>query len=404
MIHHVEVHHLPEPLGGGGFHVGGGLGRILREDQAGLHQIPAVGHGAEEAQHGIGADQVRGLADAGPGQLRVPHKLGGVAAGHGADAAELLLIQKAVARHIVHHGVLPQHHGDLSKGAVAGVGEGLLKGLLIMGAGAGDGDAGDVVLMVAVEGAFIDVLDLLIGRGGGDQLEDGAGDKAGGEAAVDIGPFRGRCVLIHRVKTGHRDQTQHLPGLVVAEHHHAPGLRVLGQKGLVDHLVEPSVNAQRQDAVFRLGHAGKEGEVLHPAPIPGENAGAGAAPVVPGHMVIGYSGLGVLGKILHTLAEGGQNLTVPIQQNAAGAGVYTGKVFSPVLAPVDIVHQVHAHAADDQRRDQQQGKSPVSDLPHTSPPAGKYRDCPGQCPSPAPAPRPGLLPPLPPDGLCAGQC
>ena len=274
-----------------------------------------------------------------------------------------------------------------------------------MGAGAGDGDAGDVVLLVAVEGAFIDVLDLLIGRGGGDQLEDGAGGEAGGEAAVDVGPIRGRGILSHRVKTGHRDQAQHLPGFVVAEHHHALGLRVLGKEGLIDHLVEPGVNAQGQDAVFRLGHAGEKGEVLHPAPISGEDAGAGAAPVVPGHMVIGHPGLGVLGKVLHTLAEGGQNLAVPIHQHAAGAGVYPGKVLGPVLALVDIVHQVHAHAADDQRRDQQQGECPVSDLPHTSPPAGKYRGCPGQCPSPAPALPPGILPPLPPPhgSLCAGR-
>ena len=403
MIHHVEVHHLLQPSGGGGFHIGAGFGRILREDQAGLHQLAAVGHGAEKAQHGIGANQVRGLADAGPGQLRVPHKFGGVAAGHGADAAEALLVQKAVARHIVHQGVLPQHHRNLGEGAVAGVGEGLLKGLLIVGAGAGDGDAGNVVLLVAVEGAFIDVLDLLIGRGGGDQLEDGAGDEAGGETAVDVGPLRGGCVLLHGVKTGHRDQAQHLPGLIVAKHHHAPGLRVLGQKGLVNHFVEPGVNAQGQNAVFCLGHAGKEGEVLHPAPIPGEDAGAGAAPVVPGHMVIGHPGFVILGKVLHTLAEGGQNLAVPVHQHAAGAGVYPGKVFGPVLALVDIVHQVHAHAADDQRRDQQQGECPVSNLPHTSPPAGKYRGCPGQCRSPAPAPPPGILPPLPHGSLCAGR-
>ena len=164
-----------------------------------LAELAAVADGGDKAQHGVGADKVCGLADARPAQLRVAYKFLGIAAGGSGNDVQTLAVQKAVFLHILHHGVLPQHHRDLGKGHVAGVGEGLFKGLGVVCAGAFDGYPRDLIHALAIECAVVNVGNIFDGRRGGDKLEHGAGGEACRQAAIDIGPLRGLRFRVQRV-------------------------------------------------------------------------------------------------------------------------------------------------------------------------------------------------------------
>ena len=100
-----------------------------------------------------------------------------------------------------HHVLLADELRDLGKGAVAGVGEGLLQGLGAMGLLTGDGFRAVFQFPITGEGLLLDTRHAVQRRGRGDDLKDGAGNISRLEEAVDehalvsIVPFHIRHVV-----------------------------------------------------------------------------------------------------------------------------------------------------------------------------------------------------------------
>lgn len=118
------------------------------------------------------------LADAAPGEGRaagIGNVIIALGAGHAIKGQG---IRNAVLGNVLLH-ILPAHQlGDLGKGAVAGVGQSALQVQGAVGRLAGDGLGAVFISAVAVEGPALDIRHTFQGRGGGDDLEDGAGNIA----------------------------------------------------------------------------------------------------------------------------------------------------------------------------------------------------------------------------------
>ena len=247
--HHVVAHHLRQLVRGllldhpvhdlGGALVGRQTAAGLL-NQIGLRSLASAGDGAHVGHELTGVDEVGVLPDAGPGQVG----LGGLAQVHvargSADAVKFNGIRHADALGVALQRVRLQLLGDLSEGAVAGVGQGLLEAEIAVGAVAGDDLAAGLVAAVAVEGLGLDVRDLLNGRRRGDQLEDGAGDIGGVEEAVDVDAIVGAVALVDlgdvvRVIGRRGHGAEDFAGLVVVDAY-GPLLPVQGRQGRRLHL------------------------------------------------------------------------------------------------------------------------------------------------------------------------
>ena len=229
-----------------------------------------------------------------------------------------------------------------------------------MRAGALDGHPRNLIHALTVERAVINVGNVLDSRGGGDELEHGAGGKGRRQTAVDIGPLRRLRVRVQRVNGRAGDHAQQLPGAVIAQQHRA----LPAVQRLIGHLVQLRVNIQPEIDGLGAGGAGEQAEIVQLVPEAGQGPGAGAAPVVPGDVVTGDPRQLIVGIGVGCGVKGGQKGAVPVGHHAGGAGVGPGKIQGPVPPLVHVAQHIDHHSPDNQRCDQQHGDGPVGDFFH----------------------------------------
>ena len=198
-------------------------------DELGLDQNAVVGNSGDKAQHGIGADQVRGLADAGPGSLRVTDKVQRIRSGRSGDAVQTVGVQKAIGPDMIDHFPLADRDGDLGEGDVAGIGQGPAKVVGIMRKRTVKKNAGDFLLTQAEETALPDGGNALDGCSRSDQLEDGTGGKGCGEQAVDVNALRCDRIALNGVDGRGGNHADQFAGAIV---HDADSAFAAGESGI----------------------------------------------------------------------------------------------------------------------------------------------------------------------------
>ena len=173
----VVAHHLLELVRRIGLHELCFRSLSAAHNESRFAQRSAVCDGGDIAEQGVGADQIGGLAYARPRKLRIADKLRRIAARGGCNAVKALRVEKAVFFHVFHHRVLTETHGYLREGAVAGIGERLLKGLRVVRSGAVYLYSCYRVAALAVIRAGEDIRNVLDGGRRRYELEHGAGSK-----------------------------------------------------------------------------------------------------------------------------------------------------------------------------------------------------------------------------------
>ena len=366
---HVVAHHVPQHPAG--VRVKGGLQRRRAVPRQGnavhggllIHQPGphcfAPGQGAQKPQERAGVHQVVILAYAGPAQVRpLTH---GKLSGRRADAADGEALRQSGLFRVLGQGIAPQLHRHLSVGAVAGPGQGVVQVHLPVGIGAGDRAALQLQPPGAGEVPVQGPAQLLQGRSGGHQLEDGARGKRGRQHPVQIHAVIPAVPVpdlrrVRRVKGGAGHHAQHVAGAVVI-HRHSPlaavqrvqgggvQLRVNGQIYLVSSGggTRQRVKAHQAPPHSRLGGGG---DVVVPVPHRVERRPADGAVLRPG----------AGGPVI-------QHQAVPVQHLAQGQpslpiGVVVGREGGPLPAPHHIAHAEQHHSRRQHRHQRRQQHGP----------------------------------------------
>ena len=175
--------------------------------------------------HGI--DQVGVLADAGPAQIP-GFRLGNVvAAGQGGNAVYGEGGAESHFFRFLGHFVLAQLHSQLGKHDITGLGHAFFKSNLTVARHTSDLFAVHLNFPAAGEDPFIDVGNIVNGRGAGDNFKSGAWRHRGGKhlvekyAVVLAGFVVFNVGAVFRVVGGRADHAEDFPGDIVGNHHSA---------------------------------------------------------------------------------------------------------------------------------------------------------------------------------------
>ena len=225
-IHHIIAHHfrqsitsrtLQHPI----HHLRLGLVAVAQGVFDTFHQIgpgrlTAARHSAHEAHILAGIDQIRILADAGPGNLAV-HSAGQIkAAGREGHAVKFQRLRDSQFLRVLRQNLRSQIHRQLRKGHIAGDGQGTLQGNGTVDAVAVDGVPADLAGAAAVERPGFRIRQSFQGRSRCEHFEDGAGHIRGLEKTVQIHTVVGAGDIMFHIG--------HVVGIVARRSHGAENL------------------------------------------------------------------------------------------------------------------------------------------------------------------------------------